>query len=828
MKIRTKLLSGFLGVALLCAFVGILGVLQLAKLERSLEGMATSTIPKIINLKEIQFQFTNINAAIMSMANPLSSEDEGFYKRQVDAIAAAREKYGKALAAYEAMPMDKDEAALWKTFNELLPPAKAYNDSIVANVTKGRELNRDVVLRREGAEAERAAFFAAAYRLISGEERAAFDKVIAALDVSKQYAEKRYVAESTVAALSAARSALALMIGITVVIFALSTSIGLGLGNSIARSLKRSVAILGKVAEGDLSERMESSSKDEFGFLAESLARVSDTLRALIAAAAQLSEAIVAGRLLERADPGAFKGAYAELIGGLNSVVDGLVGFIDNVPTPALIIDKEYQILFMNKAGAALGGATSVEELARARRHCYEFFKSGDCRQERCACSQAMRIKGIASSETVARPLDTSYDISYTGVPVIDRSGAVVGAFEVIVDQTAVKSAERRAAKIADFQNSEILKLNKLLERMAAGDLSGSYEVAEADGDTLETRERLASLAAALNASLEAINEILAQVTMAVDQVSAGAQQVSTASQALSQGATEQASSLEEITSSITEVAGQTKQNTESAVQVNGLAKSARDSAEQGNAQMKELVAAMSDINRSAEEIGKIVKTIDDISFQINLLALNANVEAARAGKYGKGFAVVAEEVRNLAVRSANSVKDTTRMVEEAIGNIKRGNELVDVTAKQLSSIVGGAAQVAELAEQVSTASKEQSLGLEQVTTGLNQIDQVTQANTASAEESASAAEELSSQAQQLKSMLSRFKLRSAKNSTKIDNQEILQMLRAELARQTPGRTAIVPHPAPGAALGRGLRKAGSGVNPADVISLDDGDFGKF
>jgi methyl-accepting chemotaxis protein len=372
-----------------------------------------------------------------------------------------------------------------------------------------------------------------------------------------------------------------------------------------------------------------------------------------------------------------------------------------------------------------------------------------------------------------------------------------------------------------------------ILKRMAEGDLTstmtGDYK---GDFDILKT---------ALNNTIDSINDILGQVAMAVEQVSAGSQQVSQASQSLSQGATEQASSLEEITSSVTEISGQTRRNTENAVQVNGLAKTAKADAEQGNVQMKDLVAAMSDINKSAEEIRKIVKAIDDISFQINLLALNANVEAARAGKYGKGFAVVAEEVRNLAVRSAGSVKETTNMVDEAIKNIGRGNELVDVTAKQLDSIVGGAGKVAQLSEEVAVAGREQTQGLEQISTGLNQIDQVTQANTANAEESASASEELASQAQQLKSMIARFKLKQ--RESKMSEAEMLAMLRAEIAAKSQGgqtaqRTprALTLHKDSAAmpvkaAPGKAAAAKGGGkplVNPADVISLDDDDFGKF
>lgn len=266
----------------------------------------------------------------------------------------------------------------------------------------------------------------------------------------------------------------------------------------------------------------------------------------------------------------------------------------------------------------------------------------------------------------------------------------------------------------------------------------------------------------------------------------------------------------------------------------------------------------MSDINSSAEEIRKIVKAIDDISFQINLLALNANVEAARAGKYGKGFAVVAEEVRNLAVRSAGSVQETNRMVNEAIANIGRGNGLVEVTAKQLSEIVEGSAKVATLAEEVATAGKEQAQGLEQITTGLTQIDQVTQSNTASAEESASAAEELSSQSQQLKGMLARFKLRAREG--KLSNEDVMRMLQSELGRQGPGgRSGLalrldgqaggthghaalghgsgghgyaaqaVAAASPGAGAGRARAgKTGRALDPAEVIALDDDDFGKF
>ena len=174
------------------------------------------------------------------------------------------------------------------------------------------------------------------------------------------------------------------------------------------------------------------------------------------------------------------------------------------------------------------------------------------------------------------------------------------------------------------------------------------------------------------------------------------------------------------------------------------------------------MVSAMNDIRNTSAEIEKIIKTIEDIAFQTNILALNASVEAARAGAAGKGFAVVAEEVRNLAAKSSAAAKDTATLIESSIEAVKNGRSIADQTAQSLVNVVEGAKDVAVFVERISTASKNQKDTLERLTVGVNQISSIIQENSAMAEASAAASVQLFQQANTLRQLVDVFELKKA------------------------------------------------------------------
>ncbi len=246
------------------------------------------------------------------------------------------------------------------------------------------------------------------------------------------------------------------------------------------------------------------------------------------------------------------------------------------------------------------------------------------------------------------------------------------------------------------------------------------------------------------------VSRIIDELSVGASEVDNASTQLSSSSNTLASGATENAASLEETSAALEELSSMTKRNADNAVEANALMNQAIQAVNHADTSMTEVIKAMDEISISGNEIGKIIKTIDEIAFQTNLLALNAAVEAARAGEAGAGFAVVADEVRNLAIRSADAAKSTSDLIAQTISNITSGSDMVNQTAENFKTVQSHASKVAELLGEVSEASREQSQGIGQITSAMTEMDKVTQSNAASAEESASAAGELSSQAASL------------------------------------------------------------------------------
>ncbi len=276
---------------------------------------------------------------------------------------------------------------------------------------------------------------------------------------------------------------------------------------------------------------------------------------------------------------------------------------------------------------------------------------------------------------------------------------------------------------------------------------------------TLEYKGDFIQLQNSINGIVSYLKDNFVQINRAAEQVSVSSEQVSGGAQALASGATEQASSVEELSATVNEIFTHVKANAEHAVEASENVNRVQSEIEVSDRYMKDMVSAMSLINESSSQIGRIIKTIEDIAFQTNILALNAAVEAARAGAAGKGFAVVADEVRNLASKSADAAKDTTALIEGSMHQVENGTKIANDTAQSLVRVVESAKSVSETIGKISQASNRQSDAIGQVTLGLDQISNVVQINSATAEESAAASKELSEQALALKELVQKFKL---------------------------------------------------------------------
>ena len=413
------------------------------------------------------------------------------------------------------------------------------------------------------------------------------------------------------------------------------------------------------------------------------------------------------------------------------------LGIID----PFLMVDPEMNVTFINENAARMSGLSPDEAIGRP---CHEVFHSSACDKD-CPIKKALDTGEIAEGKRMTLTDRKGNEIPAMSISSIlkDSSGKVLGAFAIIRDLTSEVKAEKslqeaylKEGKAKQELEKKVEDLSRILKQVAKGDFTmrGTLSGTEDAMDVMTKR---------INETLDSIVNLIVQVKNQIVPVIRGVAHISEGNQSLSQRTQQQASSMEEVSATLEQLVLNTTENLTNTRNADSLSKDAVEVAQEGVEEVEKTSHAMVEMSTASQKIVEMVELINEITFQTNLLSINAAVEAARAGEQGRGFAVVATEIRNLAKRSGAASKDIQTLVREIMSKVTATGHWVD-------KLKGSFTKIVQTSKQVSDALGETSLGNEESSKGIEQISQGTQEMTAVNEKNAYFVEEISQETQKL------------------------------------------------------------------------------
>ncbi len=505
----------------------------------------------------------------------------------------------------------------------------------------------------------------------------------------------------------------------TIVAVLLSAVISFLIVRPVVSAISRGSQFATDIAQGNLSGTLDIQRSDEIGNLANALRSIPESLNQVIDEYARVKNDLQCGQLNIQADESKVQGAYARLIEGTNFTLRQYQIVINALTAPVVVLDKNLRIVYMNDTAKSVAGSDY------ANRTCKEIMNRDDSDTPNDALNIAVATMRPATGATVARPKGKVLDISYTAIPFADEKGHLACVLQLITDLTEINRTQRTIVDVAE-------QAQNISERMATASRQLSAQVEEVSSGAQVQRDRVTSTAAA----------------------------------------------MEEMNSTVLEVAN-------NAGEANIQSDNVRDKASEGADLVNQVVVAIKSVNdvalelernmqqlgKQAESIGSVMDVISDIADQTNLLALNAAIEAARAGEAGRGFAVVADEVRKLAEKtmtattevgnSIRGIQDTTSMnigrVSESTNFAAKATELAAVSGSALEEILALVNANTTLISGIAAAAEEQSATSEEINRSIDEINHIAGQTANGMTDASQAVHELSTMAIDLQELLKKL-----------------------------------------------------------------------